>query len=195
MSDAKGVRYGVKNVYYAVYDESTGTYGTPVAMKGCTALTLTPVGNTWTFYADDIAYEQGVTNGGYTVEPTIAVLGDDAKRDLLGEVAGTGLQYEVADAKPASVALMWEFEGSKVNKVAALYNVKFQRPTQTGSTTTDTIEPDTDSISGTAIGRDMTIGSGQDAVVKNVIKATASDSDTTYANWFTAVQMPGEVVH
>ena len=45
MSDSKGVRYGISNAHYAVYTEGTGgalgTYATPVAMKGATALTAT----------------------------------------------------------------------------------------------------------------------------------------------------------
>jgi len=195
MSDSKGVRFGVSNVHYSKYTEGSGndagTYATPVAMQGCTAITLTPQGNTWTFYADNIAYETGSSNTGYEVSVTIAVVGDQAKVDLLGYATDTnGVVYESADGKPGDVALLWEFDGSKVKKRGLLYSVKFNRPTTTGNTTTDSVDPDTDELTGVAIGRDITI----DGVIKNVIKASVTNETATatrFADWFDAVYIVG----
>lgn len=195
MSDSKGVRFGISNAHYALYTEGTGgalgTYATPVAMPGATALTLTPQGNTWTFYADDIAYETGSSNTGYEVSLTIAVMGDQAKIDLLGYAADdNGVVYEPANAEPASAALLWEFGGSKVKKRGLLYDVKFTRPTMTGNTKTDSVDPDTDELTGVAIGRDITIG----GVVTNVIKASVTNETATasqFADWFEAVYIVG----
>ena len=195
MSDSKGVRYGISNAHYALYTEGTGqaagTYATPVAMPGATQLTLTPQGNTWTFYADNIAYETGSSNTGYEVSVTIAVVGDQAKIDLLGYAADSnGVVYEAADAEPKSCAFLWQFDGSKVKKRGLLYNVKFNRPTETGNTKTDSVDPDTDELTGVAIGRDLTI-SGE---VVNVIKASATNETATasqYAGWFDAVYIVG----
>lgn len=195
MSDSKGVRYGISNAHYAKYTEGSngtlGTYATPVAMKGATALTLTPQGNTWTFYADNIAYETGSSNTGYEISVTIAVIGDQAKIDLLGYATDSnGVVYESADAEPASCAFLWEFGGSKVKKRGLLYNVKFNRPTMTGNTMTDSVDPDTDELTGTAIGRDITVG----GVVKNIIKASVTNETATasqFADWFDAVYVVG----
>ena len=195
MSDSKGVRYGISNAHYAIYTEGAGgtlgTYATPVAMKGATQLTLTPQGNTWTFYADNIAYETGSSNTGYEVSVTIAAIGDQAKIDLLGYATDSnGVVYEAADAEPASCAFMWEFGGSKVKKRGLLYNVKFNRPTMTGKTETDSVDPDTDEFTGTAIGRDITVGDE----VKNIIKASVTNETATasqYADWFDAVYVIG----
>lgn len=195
MSDSKGVRYGISNAHYALYTEGTGqaagTYATPVAMPGATQLTLTPQGNTWTFYADNIAYETGSSNTGYEISVTIAVVGDQAKIDLLGYAADSnGVVYEAADAEPKSCAFLWQFDGSKVKKRGLLYNVKFNRPTETGNTKTDSVDPDTDELTGVAIGRDLTI-SGE---VKNVIKASATNEQATasqFADWFDAVYIVG----
>lgn len=195
MSDSKGVRYGISNAHYALYTEGTGqtagTYATPVAMPGATQLTLTPQGNTWTFYADNIAYETGSSNTGYEVSVTIAVVGDQAKIDLLGYAADSnGVVYEAADAEPKSCAFLWQFDGSKVKKRGLLYNVKFNRPTETGNTKTDSVDPDTDELTGVAIGRDLTIG----GEVKNVIKASATNEQATatqFADWFDAVYIVG----
>lgn len=195
MSDSKGVRFGISNAHYALYTEgtggATGTYATPVAMPGATQLTLTPQGNTWTFYADNIAYETGSSNTGYEVSLTIAVIGDQAKIDLLGYVADSnGVVYESADAESKSCALLWQFDGSKVKKRGILYNVKFTRPTETGNTKTDSVDPDTDEMTGVAIGRDITIG----GVVTNVIKASVTNEAATasqFADWFEAVYIVG----
>lgn len=194
MSDSKGVRYGISNAHYALYTEGAdgafGSYATPVAMKGATALTLTPQGNTWTFYADNIAYETGSSNTGYEISLTVAVIGDQAKVDLLGFATDSnGVLYETADGEPASCAFLWEFDGSKVKKRGLLYNVKFSRPTISASTETDNIDPDTEELTGTAIGRDITVNGN----VVNVIKASATNSDAAskFADWFDAVYIVG----
>lgn len=195
MSDSKGVRYGISNAHYALYTDGAngalGTYATPVAMPGATQLTLTPQGNTWTFYADDIAYETGSSNTGYELSVTIAVFGDQAKVDLLGyETDSNGVVYEAADSEPKSCAFLWEFGGSKVKKRGLLYNVKFTRPTMTGNTKTDSVDPDTDELTGVAIGRDIVIGGN----TANVIKASVTDETATatqFNSWFSAVYIIG----
>ena len=195
MSDSKGVRYGISNAHYALYTEGSGstagTYATPVAMPGATQLTLTPQGETWTFYADNIAYETGSSNTGYEVSLTIAVFGDQAKIDLLGyETDSNGVVYEPADAEPKSCALLWQFDGSKVKKRGLLYNVKFNRPTMTGNTKTESVDPDTDELTGVAIGRDLTINNE----TVNVIKAsvtTETATATQFNGWFSAVYIVG----
>lgn len=195
MSDSKGVRYGISNAHYALYTEGSGstagTYATPVAMPGATQLTLTPQGETWTFYADNIAYETGSSNTGYEVSLTIAVFGDQAKIDLLGyETDSNGVVYEPADAEPKSCALLWQFDGSKVKKRGLLYNVKFNRPTMTGNTKTESVDPDTDELTGVAIGRDLTINNE----TVNVIKASVTNETATatqFNGWFSAVYIVG----
>ena len=195
MSDSKGVRFGISKAHYALYTEGTGgnagSYAEPTAMPGATALTLTPQGETWTFYADNIAYETSSSNTGYEVSITIAVFGDQAKIDLLNYKADSnGVVSEPADAEPASAAFLWEFDGSKVKKRGVLYDVKFNRPTVSANTKTDSVEPDTDEITGVAIGRDLTI----DGETVNVIKASVTNEAATatqFNAWFNAVYIVG----
>jgi len=195
MSDSKGVRFGISKAHYALYTEGTGstagTYATPVPMPGATQLVLTPQGNTWTFYADNIAYETGSSNTGYELTLTIAVLGDQAKVDLLDYATDSnGVVYEKADGESKSCAFLWEFDGSKVKKRGLLYNVKFSRPTVSGNTKTDTVDPDTDELTGVAIGRDLTIGGN----VVNVVQASVTNATATatqFADWFESVYIVG----
>ena len=50
------VKYGLKNVYYSIYTPGTDTYATPVAVPGAVNLSLSPEGESNTFYADNVAY-------------------------------------------------------------------------------------------------------------------------------------------
>lgn len=56
---ANKVKFGLKNVHYAMLTEADGgevTYGTPVAILGAVNLSMDAQGDTSTFYADDMAY-------------------------------------------------------------------------------------------------------------------------------------------
>ena len=107
----------------------------------------------------------------------------------MGEVkdATSGLQYELGDAKPKAFALLFQFEGDVHAVRHILYNCKATRPTIAGETTDTTIEPGTETLNLTAIAKEMTI----DNVKKSVVKAKCGPDDTAYANFFTAVKMPG----
>ena len=50
------VKYGLKNVHYAIYNSGTDSYSTPVAVPGAVNLSLSPEGSSYTFYADNVAY-------------------------------------------------------------------------------------------------------------------------------------------
>ncbi|WP_028263940.1 major tail protein [Atopobium fossor] len=185
-----GVRFGVKNVYYAIYKEDTGVYDTPKPIPGAIKLTLTPEGSESTFYADDVAYASFSTNGGYSVELEDAYITDEMRRDILGEVQDKNkVQIEVADAKPNTIALMWEFSGSKIAKRGLLYKVTFSRATEEGNTKTDSTTPDTNTMSGKAITTKQTISS----VKRDVVKASVTDETATkaiFGKWFEKVYLP-----
>jgi GH24 family phage-related lysozyme (muramidase) len=77
-----------------------------------------------------------------------------------------------------------------VRKRGVLYNIKFNRPTMTGNTKTDSVDPDTDEVTGVAIGRDLTI----DNATVNVIKASCTNETATktqFDGWFSAVYIVG----
>lgn len=184
---ANKVKYGLSNCYYAVLNETDGTYGTPVAMPGAVNLSLDQEGETNTFRADNMDYYVSVSNNGYSGDLELALIPDSFLTDVMGEVVGTnGLQYEIADAKPKAFALLFQFEGDEHATRHVLYNVKATRPTLASQTTEASIEPVTETISMTAIAKEFTIGGN---TVK-VTKAKCKPEDTAYATFFTAVQTP-----
>ena len=68
------VRFGLKNVHYAIFTEGSsgaaGTYGTPKPLIGAVQMTTTPEGDSYTFYADDVAFYATETNAGYSRSTT-----------------------------------------------------------------------------------------------------------------------------
>ncbi len=184
---ANKVKYGLSNCYYAVLDETAGTYGTPVAMPGAVNLSLDQEGETNNFRADNMDYYVSVSNNGYSGDLELALIPDSFLTDVMGEVVGTnGLQYEIADAKPKAFALLFQFEGDEHATRHVLYNCKATRPTLASQTTDTSIEPVTETISLTAIAKEFTI----DTSIVKVVKAKCKPTDTAYDNFFTAVQTP-----
>lgn len=86
--DSNKIRYGFKNVYYALLKELEGnvTFDTPKPWKGAKSLTLDPEGETNIFYADDIAYNTENINNGYTGSIEMAYLTDAVKEDIFNYV-------------------------------------------------------------------------------------------------------------
>ena len=177
------VKYGLQKCYYAIFTESDGTYGTPVALPGAVNLSLEQQGETAPFRADNIDYWTSVSNNGYEGDLELALIPDSFLTDVMGEAtdATTGLQYELADAKPKAFALLFQFEGDQHATRHVMYNCKATRPSVASQTTPDgAIEPQTETISLKASARPQ----------DNVVKAKAKESDTCYATFFTTVPVP-----
>lgn len=186
MADTNKIRYGIKNCYYAVATISstgTATYSTPVALAGAVSLSLDAQGDTNKFYADNIVYFTSVSNSGYEGDLELAKIPDEFYTDCLGYVAdANGVLVEDANATPAHFALMFQFEGDAHAKRTVLYNCVASRPSVSGSTKEESIEPQTESISITA----TTI---YNAILDmDLVKASCTPAQTAqYTNWLTAV--------
>lgn len=181
---ANKVKYGLKNVHYSVITETGGniTYGTPVAWPGAVSLSLSPVGEQNPFYADNGVYFSTVYNGGYEGDFESALIPDSFRVACLGEVLDTaGFYLESSSAVQSEFALLFQFEGDESATRHVLYRCKAARPEVAGSTTEDTVEPQTETITITAMPRLA------DGAVKSRCPASAT---TPYNAWFTAVQEP-----
>lgn len=188
MADTNKIKYGIKNVYYAVATiaaNGSATYDTPVALPGAVSLSLDAQGETSPFYADNIVYYTSVANNGYEGDLEIAKIPDSFLTDVLGYVEDKNdVLFEDADAPVVHFALLFQFEGDKHAKRHVLYNCTATRPSVAGSTKEESIEPQTETISITAT---SVYNPGYD---KNVIKASVTPSETAqYNGWLTSVYM------
>lgn len=186
MADTNKIKYGIKNCYYAVATittSGTATYGTPVALPGAVSLSLDAEGDTNKFYADNIAYFTSVANNGYSGDLEIARIPDDFLTDCLGYIRdGNDVLVEDAGATGEHFALMFQFEGDKNAKRTVMYNCVASRPSVSGETKEESIEPQTETIS-------ITATSIYNSVLgKDVVKASCTETEsTTYNSWLTAV--------
>ena len=187
---ANKIKYGVKNVHYAVAtidENNAATFGTPVALPGAVSLTLDQEGESNNFYADNRVYFTAFGNDGYTGSLELALIPDSFRTDVLGEVLDNkGVLIENQNAQTIHFALMFQFEGDEKATRHVMYNCVASRPSTNGNTKEASIEPQTETINLTAT---SVYNSTLD---KDIVKARTSDSTdtTTYTGWFTAVYIP-----
>ena len=180
---ANKVKYGIENLYYSVIS-TTGTYGSPIAWKGAVSISLSPQGSQNNFYADNSVYFSLEANTGYQGDLVTALIPDTFRTDCLGETVDTnGMYVETAGATRKEFALLFQFEGDENATRHCLYRCTATRPNVEGSTVEDTIEPQTETITITAMPRLA------DHVVKSRCPYSASTT-SAYALWFDAVQEP-----
>ena len=180
------IKYGLKNVHYAPVTETITdgvtnvTFGTPVAIPGAVNLTLSPVGDTTPFYADDIEYFTAIANNGYDGSIEMALIPDSFKVTILKEVIDAKkVQFEECDKQPAPFALLFEFSGDVKGTRHLMYYCKATRPNIENGTKSQGIEPKTETLNLTCRTLPGT----------TVIKAKTTDETEvdTYNNWYKAV--------
>lgn len=186
---ANKVKYGLKNVYYAVatIDDSThaATYATPVAFPGAVSMSLDAQGELTPFRADNIDYWVGNSNNGYQGDLEMALITDGFKKDILGQVIdANGMLVELKDVEAVHFALMFQFEGDDAATRHILYNCTATRPAAAGQTTEETIEPQTETVQITASSIYNT------SFGEEIVKASCKKGDDDYETFFSAVVQP-----
>lgn len=189
MADSNKVKFGLKNVHYAkvtfedVDGYSVPTFDTPKRIPGAVNLSMEAQGDENTFYADDTAYYTTVANNGYSGDLEVAKIPDSFRIDILNEVqAENGMIIEDADAGVNPFALLFEFKGDANRTRHVLYYCNATRPSVEGSTTEQSAEPQTETITISALPLPI------DSNGKMVVKAKCNEGDGAYENWYTAVQ-------
>lgn len=185
------IKYGVKNVFYAIahIDETTGaaTYDAPVRLPGAVNLSMEASGENTTFYADNIAYWVGNGNAGYSGTLELAVIPDDFRTAVLGDVVDdNNIIVEDLNASIAHFALLFQFEGDEKAVRHVMYNCTATRPAESGSTKTESIEPQTETINIAATS--IYCASLDTDIVK--ARTSASTAKADYDDWFTEVYQP-----
>lgn len=175
------IKYGLHNVYYATKSSSTSTpYNTPVAIPGAVSISMEPQGELTKFYADNGVYWQASSNLGYEGDLEMAKFPSTFLQAIFGESAGTnGVVAEYDNVQPKEFALLFEFSGDADHTRYAFYNCIATRPTINSNTTNESIEPQTETMTISAV-------AGSDHIVKGYCENDAS----AYSGWFSAVTKP-----
>lgn len=178
------VKYGLRNVFFSIAtDDGAGnlTYATPVAWPGAVSLSLDAQENENIFYADNVAYFKTYANNGYQGDLETALIPSAFRTGVLGEVTDTnGALFEYSGGNVVEFALLFQFEGDDKAIRHCFYRCTASRPATAGQTTTDTIEPQTETISITAMPR----------ISDNLVKSRCEEGATAYSGWFSAVVEP-----
>lgn len=182
-STGNKVKFNIKNVYYAV-KTAEKTYDTPVPIPGAVSISLEQQGELTPFWADGIKYYVSASNGGYEGDLEVALIPDSFREDVLGEKADQrGVLFENTNTATVEFALGFQVDGDTTPTLFWFYNCTATRPSIDASTTEDTKEPNTDTLT-------VSCGSTSDGTVR------AKTTDTSYAavkdTWFTDVYQKSE---
>ena len=180
------VKFGLNKVHYAKItawsDEGVPTFATPVRLPGAVSLSIDANGENENFYADNGVYYVINNNAGYEGDLEVALITTDFATAILGEqLDAKGVLVERNDAESAQFALLFEFNGDKNHIRHVLYCCSASRPSTESSTTEESTEVKTETLSLKA----TALPSG---LVKG--KTCESTDQTTYDNWYGAVYIP-----
>ena len=181
------VKFNIKNVHYAVFaDGAEPAWSTPVKIPGAVSFSLEPQGDVSPFYADGLVYYQSSANNGYTGDLEMALFPPEFLKEIYGVTEGetSKVLTENARVEPKPFALLFEEDGDTSGTKFVLYNCNATRPSRSFATTSESKEPQTQSISVTA----SPLENG------NVLAMTQdSTPEETVNNWYKSVFVEGAV--
>jgi phi13 family phage major tail protein len=194
------VRIGCDNLVYApMTTEDTATtppvYGTVTNAIGVMSLNINPNGSQETLFADDGPMETASTLGKIEVEIQKAELTTQNKADLLGhEIDGNGgLLYADNDVAPWMAIGFRTLKSNGNYRYVWLYKGKFTEPEDANETKGDSINFQSDTISGqfTRLNYPYTVNGKAKRLWKYEIDQDYEDaSESVIASWFSAPVLP-----
>lgn len=194
---ANKVKYGLKNVHYALVTETvatdgsgaiTSTYGSLKALAGVVSLSLSSSASKSVFRADDSDYFITYGQGGYEGDLEVARVNEGFLKDVLN-LREDDDKILVEDSNAFKTvnyfALVFEFDGDQQATKHCLYKCSASRPNIASQTTGEngSIEPQTETLTITAVPR---------ADNDKYIHLQTQDSTTTAVieAWYSAVPVP-----
>lgn len=187
MADNNKVKFGLRNVHYAIgtlQNDGTMEYGTPKAFPGAVSLSMEPSGDREVFYADDIEYY--VSNGanGREGDFEVAKVIDEFHKDVFGAVTdANGVILDNVNAPTVHFALLFEFSGDASQIRHVLYNCTSGRPTIASQTKEANNTPVTETLS-------LSSSTIRDSVNNmDTDHAKCSPDSDAYATWYESVYL------
>lgn len=176
---ANKITYGLSNVAVwpisSTSDAGVPSYGSKITIPGAVEMSLDAEGSSDPFYADDVVYYQGVSNNGYIGSITFADIPAAFNQTIMGEtVDANGAIVENANAQPKEFAIAFEFKGDVSKRRHVFYRCKATRPSVASSTKEDSITPNTQELSFSALPR----------LDNGTVKARCEETDAAYASWY-----------
>ena len=193
------IKFGLKNVHYAVVTETTddagkttSTYGEVKAWPGAVSISLDPSGDSNNFYADDRVYAVLSSNTGYEGDFESAIMPDDVLTAVLGQKIVNGVLVESSNDKQNYIALMFEIDGDVKARRFVLYRCMIKRPALSSQTREDSTEPVTDTTTITVTPRpDIDMIAGEECQLTKASTMPDTNKDV-YDNWYNNVWVPSE---
>lgn len=183
MSNNK-VKFNLKNVHAAplTFAGSTPVFGTPVAIPGAVAITLSIKGEPENFYADGGVYYVIANNQGYDGDLELALVPEFFRIAYLGEsLDSNNVLVERSDAELKPFALMFEFDGDQKHIRHVLYNCTAGRTAVEGKTNEDKRSVQTEKLNIKAA-----------PLPNGLVKVRTGDNTdaAVYENWYNSVYTP-----
>lgn len=149
------------------------------ALPGAVSISLEAQGELTPFYADGIKYYIASSNAGYEGDLEVALITDEFRQDILQEeLDSKNVMFENANKEGIEFALGFDIDGDQNSTRFWFYNCTATRPTTESSTTEDTKEPTTDTIT-------VSCAASEDGTVR--AKTTANTDETVFTNWYETV--------
>lgn len=189
------VKFGLKNVHYAMVTETVGTdgtvsssYGSLKALAGAVSMSLSSSASKSVFRADNSDYYVSYGEGGYDGSLEVARVNEDFMKDVLGYTEDDDKILVESGAAFKTVnyfALVFEFDGDQRETRHCLYKCSASRPDIASQTTGEggTTEPQTETLNITAVPR-------ADADKYIHLQTQETTSTAVVEAWYTAVPVP-----
>ena len=188
---ADKVKFGIKNVHvFPIVSMTAGvpTYGDVIDVPGAVSFSMSAQGDINKFYADNIVYYQSSANNGYEGDLTLALIPEEFYEKIFGQIPdANGVMTENASIEAKAFAMTFEEDGDHTGTKFVLYNCTATRPTISGQTTEETIEPQTETVTITGVAIHNA------ALDKDLVKARCPEGNDQYATFFDAVYQPSGV--
>lgn len=131
---------------------SGATYDTPVRIPGIISATMSTERSTESYYSDDIVEETFSSFNSISLEVEVSNLSQSERALLLGQTVNKGVSAASADDTASEVGIM--FRSKRTNgqyRYVALTRGKFVEPSESFATESDSLSPQTMTLTFTGI--------------------------------------------